>query len=218
MGRPVHFEAVLFDMDGTTIDSEGIKNEQLAELLRSYGADVCADELAFVSGMDLEGLLEALGGILTRFGVQADPLSVLQSMPYGREAAYLHPDCKPIDGVIPFLKRLREQGILCALVSNTPSYAVLTALDRFHMVGMFDVVVCGDMISVHKPSPEGFLRAAELLCVEPSRCAVIEDSTSGVIAGHAAEAYVFARDDGAGVFDLTRAHETFRAYDELVLW
>ena len=217
MGRPEHIRAVLFDMDGTTIDSEDIKNDQLAELLRSHGAQVEASELAYVSGMDLQGLLDAIRRFLVRSGVNEDSMDVLLSMPYGREVAYLHPGCLPIEGVIAFLAALREHGIKCALVSNTPAYAVLTALDRFHMVGAFDAIVCGDMIRAHKPDPEGFLLAMSLLGVEPKESVVIEDSTSGIVSGKAAGAYVCAL-EGSGVHDLSAADEMFRSYSELTLW
>lgn len=217
MGRPKQIEAVLFDMDGTTIDSEGIKNAHLEDLLRAHGGVLANHELDYLSGADLETLLSAIKMVLDRSGVDEDPLAVLRSDTYGRERPYLEPECKPIAGVRAFISQLREKGIRCALVSSTPTYAVLTALNRFDMVSCFDAIVCGDMISVHKPDPEAYLTTARILGVDPARCVVIEDSTSGIKAGIAAGAYVCAYDDGSGVQDISAAHERFSSYAHLHL-
>ena len=217
MGRPEHIRAVMFDMDGTTIDSEGIKNAHLEELLRSHGGVLADHELDYLSGADLETLLSAMRAVLVRSGIDTDPLDVLKNDTYGRERPYLEPACKPIEGVRSFIARLRERGIRCALVSSTPTYAVLTALNRFGMVSCFDAIVCGDMIAVHKPDPEAYLTTMGILGVEPGECIVIEDSTSGILAGRAAGAYVCAYDDGSGVQDISSAHEVFRSYGDLAL-
>lgn len=218
LSRPERIQAVLFDMDGTTVDSEHIKNEQLARLLRSHGADVDAAGLAHVSGMDLQGLLGAIQAILDRSHAAARAADVLGSSPYGREAPYLDIRCKPIEGAVEFIEALRAQGIASALVSNTPSYAVAIALDRLRMMGLFDVIIGGDMLEHHKPDPEGYVLAMRLLDVPPHACIVIEDSAPGIAAGLAAGAYVCALDDGSGSLDLSAAHERFSSYADLVLW
>lgn len=218
MSRPERIQAVLFDMDGTTVDSEHIKNEQLARLLNGFGADVDAAELGCVSGMDLQGLLDAIQGILDRSHVAARAIEVLGSNPAGREEPYLDPRCRPVEGAVEFIAALRARGIACALVSNTPSYAVAIALDHLKMMGLFDVIIGGDMLEHHKPDPEGYLLAMRLLGVSPHSCIVIEDSVTGITAGLAAGAHVCALDDGSGSSDLSAAHERFSSYADLVLW
>ena len=215
MGRPKHVQAVLFDMDGTVIDSEPIKNAHLEQLIRANGGIVDDHELDHISGADLPTLLSAMRMVLERSGVELDPLELLKSDTYGRERPYLEPACKPFDGAIGFIEGLRRRGVLCALVSSTPTYAVLTALNRFSMTALFDAIVCGDMISVHKPDPEAYLTTMRILGVDPRACIVVEDSASGIAAGIAAGAYVCARDDGSGIQDLSAANERFRSFADL---
>ena len=183
-------------MDGTVIDSEPIKNAHLEQLIRANGGIIEDHELDYLSGADLPTLLSAMRMVLDRGGVEIDPLDILRNDTYGRERPYLEPGCTPFEGAVDFIKALRGHGILCALVSSTPTYAVLTALNRFSMTSLFDAIVCGDMIAVHKPDPEAYLTTMRILGVDPSDCIVVEDSTSGVAAGIAAGAYVIARDDG----------------------
>lgn len=218
MGRPKHVQAVLFDMDGTVIDSEPIKNAHLEQLIRANGGIIEDHELDHISGADLPTLLSAMRSVLDRSGVELDPLEILRSDTYGRERPYLEPGCKPFEGAVEFIKELRGHGILCALVSSTPTYAVLTALNRFSMTSLFDAIVCGDMIAVHKPDPEAYLTTMRILGVDPRECVVVEDSTSGVKAGVAAGAYVLARDDGSGTHDLSSADERFSSFADLRFW
>ncbi|MCR4869932.1 MAG: HAD family phosphatase [Atopobiaceae bacterium] len=202
-------------MDGTVIDSEPIKNAHLEQLIRANGGIIEDHELDFISGADLNTLLDAISMVLNRSGIQLDPLEMLKSDTYGRERPYLEPECKPFEGAIEFIKCLRSRGILCALVSSTPTYAVLTALNRFSMTSLFDAIMCGDMISVHKPDPEAYLTTMRILGVDPRACIVVEDSASGIAAGVAAGAYVCARDDGSGIQDLSAANERFRSFADL---
>lgn len=204
-------------MDGTVIDSEPIKNAHLEHLIRANGGIIEDHELDFISGADLNTLLNAISMVFERNGIELDPLEMLKSDTYGRERPYLEPECKPFDGAVEFIKGLRNRGILCALVSSTPTYAVLTALNRFSMTSLFDAIVCGDMISVHKPDPEAYLTTMRILGVDPSSCIVVEDSSSGISAGIASGAYVCARDDGSGTQDLSSAHETFCSFTDFVL-
>ena len=91
----------------------------------------------------------------------------------------------------------------------TSTYRVLTevALDTLGR-GFFDVVVCGDEVAATKPDPAPYLRAAELLDVDPSRCVAVEDSAAGSTSAAAAGAAVLVVP--AGVPVPTGEGRTFR--------
>jgi len=114
------------------------------------------------------------------------------------------------------LFELRSHGIACALVSSMPSHALLHELGRSRMLARFDAVIGTDMITRHKPDPEGCLLAARLLDVDPASCVVIAAADAGIAAARAAGMYVCARDDGSGTLDLSHADETFSSYAELM--
>ena len=217
MNFPDNPKAVLFDMDGTVVDSEPLRCLELVELMRAHGAAMEDHEFDHLIGSDTATLLAAMQEVLDREGIEKDALSVLMSHLGRREDAYLDPRCAPFDGVESFLRDLRSRGILTALVSNTPTYALMCALNRFRLAGLFDAVIGGDMVERAKPDPQGYLLAMRLLGVEPSDCIVIEDTPSGIYSGLAAGAFVCARDNGAGILDLSAAHMRFSSYADLRL-
>ena len=103
------------------------------------------------------------------------------------------PELALFPGAEEFLDHLRERGIGTALVSSTSSKSVLSALDRFGMVRRFDAIVCRDMVSNTKPSPEPYLTAARFLGAQAGDCLVVEDALAGI------DAAVAGGFDSAGV-------------------
>lgn len=87
-------------------------------------------------------------------------------------------------GVVPFLERVRGEGILLGLCSASRN--AVTVLERLDLQRHFDVVISGHDVARAKPDPEIFLLAAERLGVPPFHCIVFEDAVSGVEAALAA--------------------------------
>lgn len=92
--------------------------------------------------------------------------------------ADLEPDVRPA------LAELHAMGLRLALGSSSRNARLI--LDHLGLFDMFDAVADGTMISKSKPDPEVFLKAAELVGIEPSRCVVVEDALSGIQAAKAA--------------------------------
>ncbi len=179
--------AVLFDLDGTLIDTEPSWMAQESALVESFGGvwtheqavacignplSVSAARLRDEGSVDLpiEEIIDRLLGGVVR--------AVRDEMPW-----------QP--GGLELLAELAALGVPCALV--TMSYrpladAVLDVLPR----GTFAAVVTGDEVTHGKPHPEPYLTAAGLLGVDPSRCVVIEDSPAGIGSGLAAGCAVVA--------------------------
>ena len=177
--------AVLFDMDGTLIDTECVYRECWMRAMKEM--DVSIDTEVFftrVAGMNMRTLIafckEAYG--------EDFPISEIRD----RRRAYLLEKverdgivCKT--GVPMILEHLRTKGIKLALASSSGGDWVrqclrLAGIDE----SLFDYIITGDRVTRSKPDPEIFLMAADALGVKPSECVVAEDSTNGVLAGHAA--------------------------------
>jgi HAD superfamily hydrolase (TIGR01509 family) len=94
-------------------------------------------------------------------------------------------------GARELLLAVQQAGIAAALVTSTHRRLTEIALDTIGR-GFFAATVCGDEVSRPKPNPEPYLRAAELLKVEPRECVVVEDSPLGVRAAEAAGCAVLA--------------------------
>jgi len=89
---------------------------------------------------------------------------------------------KPFPGAIELLKSLREYGVKIALASSAPIENIQLVIQDLGIDNCFAVIVWGREVTEGKPSPQGFLLAAQRLGVEPKNCVVIEDSVAGVTA------------------------------------
>ena len=193
--------AVIFDMDGVILDSEGLIKQAWHNLGERDG---------------LEGVDELLSQLT---GVNATATAVRFRQKYGDDFpmdAYMrrmHEEMLRLCGGIvpakPFaaqtLDALRDAGIPLALASSTSEAAVVSELSALGLYERFDVVVCGDMVTVSKPAPDIFLYAAGRLGVEPANCVVIEDSHNGIRAAHAAGMHPVMVPDRQAVTDEMRA-------------
>lgn len=166
--------AVLWDMDGTLVDTEPAWMGAEAALVEEFGGVWTQADALQMIGMPL---LPA-ARILQAHGVDLPVETIGERLVASVVAAVgRHLDWQP--GALELLREVRAAGVPCALV--TMSYrefaeAVLTQGPE----GAFDVVVTGDEVTHGKPHPEPYLRAAELLGVDITRCVAIEDSPPGV--------------------------------------
>jgi len=181
-GLPGLPAAVLWDMDGTLVDTEPhwMAAEQL--LVREFGGIWTDDDSLGVVGaalLDSAAVLKAHGVDLPE-GQIVDRL--LDEVIDGIRASVVW---QP--GVRALLAELQGAGIPCALV--TMSYRRFAEAVLVHAPdGMFSVVVTGDDVTHGKPHPEAYLRAAAALGVDPAACVAIEDSAPGITAALASGA------------------------------
>ena len=92
------------------------------------------------------------------------------------------PNIKPLPGAIELIKALREYGVKMAIASSAPMENIQLILGGLGIKDYFQAIVWGGEVTEGKPSPQGFLLAAEKLVVEPQNCVVIEDAVAGVAA------------------------------------
>ncbi|MBF6520981.1 HAD family hydrolase [Nocardia farcinica] len=176
--------AVLWDMDGTLLDSEKLWDIAVRELAVELGTEM-TDEVR-------HALVGASGPNALR--ILFDGLGVDPTTEALREAAdFLERRVGDLmTGPIPWrpgaadaLALVRAAGLPSALVTNTIRSLTefgLDTLGRHH----FDVSVCSDEVAEGKPAPDPYLRAAELLGVDPRHCVAVEDSPTGARAATAA--------------------------------
>lgn len=177
-------DAVIFDMDGVIVDSEPIYDQVTAEHLLELG--VAADPAFFdtLRGLDL---IDVWKRIQSEYALPqpVDELAEASRMRLDDHFEHLNP-LEPTDGCIELLSRLGEERIPLALASSSRSSRIEIILRRLKIRDAFAVAIGGEQVSNGKPSPEIFLKAAELLNVTAASCVVIEDSTRGLEAARAA--------------------------------
>lgn len=174
--------AVLWDMDGTLINSEPYWMAAEGELTREHGVPWTHDD-----GLQLVGrALVDSAAILQRAGVRLEVPEIIEYL-ISRVIAQVKIEVPWQDGAIETLASVRAAGIPCALV--TMSYrSFADAFVAQVAEGTFDVTVTGDEVTRGKPDPEAYLRAAEMLGVRIEDCVVVEDSPSGIASGLASGA------------------------------
>lgn len=182
------FDAVIFDCDGTLVDSMPAHFEAWCEALALYGA----------GGIFKEDVFFAMGGrpthdivveINDEYDLRLDPAAVA----FAKREAFLKRlhTVKLIDEVAVYAESLRGK-VPMAIASGGSRMVVEKTL---HVVGVsdwFDEVVTSDDVAEGKPAPDVFLKAAQLLGVLPSRCLVLEDAPAGILAAQRAGMQVVA--------------------------
>ncbi len=174
--------AVLFDLDGTLIDSEPVWGAAMRALARSRGVDVSVDLLMRISGLDATLAMDFVHRELGWAGLDIAADVALQ-MDRVREAYLRGLIWRP--GAAQLLAAVRRSGVPTALVTSTYRPLVDVVLS---IVGKdnFDVVVCGDDGHATKPSPAPYLAAIGALGRPAGTCIAIEDSPRGVASARAA--------------------------------
>ena len=170
--------AVLWDMDGTLVDTEPYWMEAELELVAEFGGHWTDADARSIIGFDL---LDGAAVLRDRGGVDLAPPVIVERLLDGVIARVrAHVPWRP--GARRLLTDLHAAGVPCALV--TMSYrrlvdAIVEALDPIR----FDAIVTGDEVTHGKPHPEPYLRAAAALGRDPVECVAIEDSPTGVALG-----------------------------------
>jgi HAD superfamily hydrolase (TIGR01509 family) len=174
-------EAILFDMDGTLVDSEGLHFAATVSVLSAAGISATADlarGMTGLSGRDCHALLRQTLGYDAGF----------EDYNAAKHDAYLKgaPSLQRRAGVDAVLAHVAEEGLSFAIVSNSDRLIVDANLRAVGLARAGAITVSRNDVREGKPSPEPFLRAAFLLGVSPDQCLVVEDSLPGAIAAHAA--------------------------------
>ncbi len=202
---------VLFDFDGVIADTEESNVKYLGKALAVFGVVITPEEQAQLVGMNDPRILEKM---LRRARPPVTLKQLLEERQRQGNTYEDDPDLAPTPGVIEFLHRLRAAGKRIALVSSTSARLILAALNRLGLTGFFDVIICGDMVSEKKPSPECYRKAMALLRARPEECVIVEDSPVGIRAGKAAGAVVAACRCGRLRQDTSQADFEFESFEE----
>jgi HAD superfamily hydrolase (TIGR01509 family) len=181
-------QAVLFDMDGTLVDSEKVWDVGLRELAIRYGGELSASARVRMIGTSMADSMAILHADLGQ--PWRDPTGSALWLEQRVSALFA-------DGLVwrPGARRLlaevRAAGVPTALVTSTGRLLVDVALATIG-VENFDAVVCGDEVDETKPHPQPYRTAAKLLDVDVAGCVAIEDSPTGIASALAAGCAVVA--------------------------
>lgn len=214
------FSLILFDCDGTLVDSEYLNNLAVLETLRDYGVhDFDMDyALTHFVGLRFSRILDLVG---EKTGTTFPDDARYHYLQKVRVLAPLH--MREIEGAKDMVQTAQKYAVTC-VVSNGERNNVLNALDRVGLEAFFPEshVYTGLMAPNPKPAPDLFLRAAKEHERSPQDTLVIEDSVAGVTAGLAAGMQVWggcgthhAPDAHAALLQKIGAHKIFHSMSEM---
>ena len=174
--------AVLWDLDGTLIDSESYWIEAETNLARRYPGD-----WDHSNGLELIGLALPVSCGIMRERIGIHDLTIDEMINELTDAVLLNlkREIPWRPGARELLLALNEAGIRQALVTMSMRRMALTVANSFE-AEVFEVVVAGEDVVNGKPHPESFLKAAELLGVLPENCVAFEDSLNGLASAESA--------------------------------
>ncbi|WP_319433487.1 HAD family phosphatase [Mycobacterium sp. RTGN5] len=196
--------AVLWDMDGTLVDSEKLWDVAINELYSRYGRVLAPEVRDATVGGSADGVIRI---VFDDLGLDPDPERMAEVADWMHDyVGELFTTGLPwCPGARELLDALLAAGVPMALVTNTRRELTENALNSIGRQ-YFSVTVCGDEVPEGKPAPDVYLRAAELLGVPAGDCLAIEDSVTGTAAAEAAGCPVLVVPNEVEVPDSPRRH------------
>ena len=176
------FDGVIFDLDGTLVDSMPLHFKAWCQALEQYGA----------AGVFPEDVFYAMGGGPTKdivvdlngeHGLMLDPVAVS----YSKREAFMSSlsELSVIDEVVEFARSWYGKVPLAVATGGTRLVAEKT-LRAVELSALFDEVVTSDDVTCGKPAPDIYLETARRIGIAPGRCLALEDAPAGIMAAQAA--------------------------------
>ena len=178
-------KCIIFDCDGTLVDSEEVTNEIIAEMAGELGVKMTGEEAtATFGGKTLDSVLYKMRELSGK-EIPDDWLPRLIK----KVSESWKTELNPVNGVRELLENL---NISICVASNGEPIHVNQSLEMTGLRGFFDGnIFCASDVGVPKPAPDLFLYAAKKMGFKPEQCIVIEDSISGVTAASRAKIKVY---------------------------
>lgn len=171
--------SVIFDMDGTLLDTQAIAVPAWDFAGKLQGIEGMGECIPFVTGMAQQ---DWKNYVVTKYPqIDIEKFS-MESRKYILENTVV----RFMDGAKELLDFLKNSGVKMAIASGSSRDTIKHHLSEVGVFDYFETVVSGYEVPRGKPEPDVFLRAAELIGEEPCNCFVFEDSANGIRAGHAA--------------------------------
>jgi beta-phosphoglucomutase family hydrolase len=169
--------AVLWDMDGTLIDSEEFHWESWRQTMANEGLPITREKFLASFGQRNDSILQLWLG-------PSASAERMEAIANGKERLYRTLIRKhgiaPLPGVADWVSRLSREGWFQVVASSAPSANIKAVLEALNAAEHFQGVVSAEDVRRGKPDPEVFLTAAARVNVEPARCIVVEDAVAGV--------------------------------------
>jgi beta-phosphoglucomutase len=178
-----HDKAIIFDMDGTLIDSEPLHLLAYQAVLSRYDLGYSEkDNRDFLGRKDID----VCKALIAQHKLELSPQQLI-AIKEELVKDLLRQSAAPRDGVLKVLRAGQARSLPMAVASSATLPTIEFVVDILNIREFFQTLTSGDEVAHGKPAPDVFLLAAKRLNVKPSNCLVIEDTLNGIRAAKAAE-------------------------------
>lgn len=215
---PTHIKAIIFDLDGTIIDTEQMWALATQQMLQSRGM-IYDNLLKNRIHNAVHGLspIQACTVLKNMIGLSESP-EELAAEKTQRAYALIHGNIQFILGFTAFFKRLKLHGFKVAIATNSSTQFVELVDKEIDLSSFFasHIYTPAHVANRYKPLPDIYIYAAQRLEVDPDECLVIEDSAAGIAAAIAAEMVCIGINTADNKMNLGQANFIIETYDQLI--
>ena len=175
-------KAVIFDMDGTMLDTEHVKEEGLKYVGESLNVKIDDQTLTQIRGTNNTRLKEILCNKFEGLNVE----KLLETREKYVEKYFENNPIEPKKGLLELLEFLKNHDYKMAVASSSNLEVIKKYLKKVGVVDYFDVIIGGDIVTKGKPDPEIYSKCIEQLNLSKEECIGVEDTANGVLSIHRA--------------------------------
>jgi HAD superfamily hydrolase (TIGR01509 family) len=208
------YEAIIFDLDGTLIDSERVSFEEFQKLCATFGKEFTSEQHTLLMG---RSGAENNQIFRERFNVPVTDEQMISVREGIRQRMIQSGELALKPGVRKFLQELSLAGYRLGIATaSSPTYRE-TILRSSGIIEFFEGFVSGEEVAMPKPAPDIYLAVAKKFGVDPMRCLAVEDGIVGVQSGCAAQMDVLGIRDRLFFDDLPGVKRIIDSFDEITV-
>jgi len=174
-----NIDAVIFDLDGTLLDSMQVWKNIDIEFLGKRAIIPPPDLSRQIEGMSFQETATCFKEIFSL----SESIEEIQDIWHTMAFDKYKNEIKLKDGAFDFLNILKDRNIKLGIATSNSRKLVETCLISLDIIDMFDTIITGNDITNGKPSPDIYLKAANFMNVAPGKCLIFEDIPNGIQAG-----------------------------------
>ena len=167
---------IIFDMDGVLADTEPIHFESWVKLGKEIGVEFTKGLFKQTFGQQSPTITRRLVGA----GIDQNLIEKWADLKEQYYRDMVQNKLQPLPGAVELIKRLKSKGFKLAVGSSAPPENVELLLNSLKIKKYFDVIITAEDVEKGKPEPDVFLKASNILKIEPKNCIVIEDAPVGI--------------------------------------
>jgi HAD superfamily hydrolase (TIGR01509 family) len=180
-------QAILFDLDGTLIDTEPSAAKAVEECFQKWNLSIHPDDATYVTGRTWQSAFDYLFG---KYSIPLPPQQAQKTI-LDRYRFHIENHLTAVPGSVEAVQNLAPHYPL-GLVSGSGRTEILWALKKLEIHQHFQIILGAEDYPKSKPHPDGYRKAMETLGILPNQCLVFEDSTAGISSARAAGTWVVA--------------------------